>query len=151
MKIRWCVAAMMAGLAAFGVRAQEGQPGQTGQTVSGFRLPEYDEQNNLKSELIGEFAKVLPDGIIDITQLKIDFYNDGKVDMTVTAPQCTYKQQEGTAVSDSAVRIARDNMVVTGEGFSWNGHDERFEIFKNAKVVLKGVRKGLDTGTGADR
>jgi hypothetical protein len=143
MKMRRCMAVLALVLSTGVARAQDEQ---SGQTVSGFRLPEYDEQNNLKSELIGEFAKVLPDGVIEITQLKIDFYNDGKVDMTVTAPKCTYKQQEGTAVSDSEVRIARDNMVVTGVGFAWSGHDERFEIFKNAKVVLKGARKGMDTG-----
>ena len=46
------------------------------QTVTGFRVPDYDEDNNLKSQLFGDFAKVLPNGVIEITQLKIDFYGD---------------------------------------------------------------------------
>ena len=116
------------------------------QTVAGFRVPEYDENNQLKSQLFGDFAKVLPDGIIEITQLKIDFYSEGKVEMTVTSPQCTYKQKEGKAESEAAVRITREDMVVTGKGFAWNGRDEKFQIFKEAKVVLKGARKQMAEG-----
>ena len=116
------------------------------QTVAGFRVPEYDEKNQLKSQLFGDFAKVLPDGIIEITQLKIDFYSEGKVDMTVTSPRCTYKQKEGMAESDADVRITREDMVVTGKGFAWSGRDEQFRIFKEAKVVLKGARKQMTAG-----
>ena len=116
------------------------------QTVAGFRVPEYDENNRLKSQLFGDFAKVLPDGVIEITQLKIDFYSDGKVNMTVTAPRCTYKQKEGRAESDADVRITREDMVVTGKGFAWSGRDEQFRILKEAKVVLKGARKQLTAG-----
>ena len=36
------------------------------QTVAGFRVPEYDENSQLKSQLFGDFAKVLPDGVIEI-------------------------------------------------------------------------------------
>jgi lipopolysaccharide export system protein LptC len=116
------------------------------QTVAGFRVPEYDDKNQLKSQMFGDFAKVLPDGVIEITQLKIDFYSDGKVNMTVTAPRCTYKQKEGMAESDADVRITREDMVVTGKGFAWSGRDEQFRIFKGAKVVLKAARKQMTVG-----
>jgi len=116
------------------------------QTVAGFRVPEYDDNNQLKSQLFGDFAKVLTEGVIEITQLKIDFYSDGKVDMTVTSPQCTYKQKDGRAESDATVRITREDMVVTGKGFAWSGRDEKFQIFKEAKVVLKGARKQMVAG-----
>jgi lipopolysaccharide export system protein LptC len=116
------------------------------QTVAGFRVPEYDDKNQLKSQMFGDFAKVLPDGVIEITQLKIDFYSDGKVNMTVTAPRCTYKQKEGMAESDADVRITREDMVVTGKGFAWSGRDEQFRIFKEAKVVLKAARKKMTVG-----
>lgn len=116
------------------------------QTVAGFRVPEYDENNRLKSQLFGDFAKILPDGVIEITQLKIDFYSEGKVHMTVTAPRCSYKQKEGMAESDADVRITREDMVVTGHGFAWNGRDEQFRIFKETKVVLKGARKQVMVG-----
>jgi hypothetical protein len=135
------VLALLLAFAAPGWAAEESE-----QTVTGFRVPEYDENNQLKSQLFGDFAKVLPDGVIEITQLKIDFYSDGKVDMTVSSPKCTYKQKEGMAESEAEVRIARDNMVVTGRGFAWNGRDEKFQIFNEAKVVLKESRQQMSTG-----
>lgn len=118
------------------------------QTVTGFRVPEYDAQNNLKSQLFGAFAKVLPGGLIDITDLKMEFFQDGKVDMTVTAPQCTYDQDGGAAKSDTDVQIARENMVVTGKGFSWEGKTQRFKIFSQARVVLKQARERIEPGAG---
>ena len=34
--------------------------------------------------------------------------------------------------------------MVTGDGFAWNGENEQFQIFKNAKVTLDGqMDKGL--------
>jgi hypothetical protein len=139
-KRRYALALLLAAVAA--VWAEESSV----QTVAGFRVPEYDENNRLKSQLFGDFAKILPDGVIEISQLKIDFYSDGKVDMTVTAPRCTYKQKEGTAESDADVRITREDMVVTGKGFAWSGRDEQFRIFQEAKVVLKGARKQMTAG-----
>ena len=118
---------------------------QEAQTVSGFRVPQYDDQNRLKSELFGDFAKVLPDGIIEISQLKIDFYAGDKVDMTVTSPYCTYDQKQARAESEADVRITREKMIVTGVGFTWDGRDEKFKIKKQAKVVLKEARQRLET------
>src|SRR5512136_2849665 len=113
-RLAWFLAAALIGTVA--VRAQETNEEEEvlAQTVTGFRVPEYDSENKLKSQLFGDFAKILPDGVIEITQLKIDFYSDGKINMTVTAPRCTYKQKEGMAESDSDVRITREDMVVTG-------------------------------------
>jgi hypothetical protein len=140
---RVCRAILATMLLALAARAQQAD---TGQTITGFRVPEYDDNGKLKTELFGDTARVLPDGVIEITQLKIDVYNKGQVDMTVTAPKCAYNQKEGLAKSDSDVRIARENMVVTGVGFTWTGQNERFEILSKAKVVLKDAHKQMDTG-----
>lgn len=144
-RFAWVLAAALIGATAVWA-AEEKEEEALAQTVTGFRVPEYDSQNKLKSQLFGDFAKILPDGVIEITQLKIDFYDEGQVNMTVTAPHCTYKQETGAAESDSEVRIAGKDMVVTGKGFSWDGRDEIFQIFHEAKVVLKNARKQVDTG-----
>lgn len=137
---RWVILAWAAAVLAAG--AQE-----AGQTVAGFRVPEYDADNNLKSQLFGDFARVLPDGVIEITGLKIDFYaKQQEVQMTVTSPKCRYDQKANVAESEAEIRISRENMVVTGVGFSWNGRNERFHIRDQAKVVLKGLRSGIETG-----
>jgi len=117
------------------------------QTLGGFSVPQYNDQGQMTSQLFGELARFMADGLVDITQLKIEFYGVGtNIEMRVTSPQCIYDREKGAAKSESAVRIARDNMVVTGVGFVFNNPDQKFQILKDAKVVLKGLRKQMDTG-----
>ena len=116
------------------------------QTVAGFRVPEYDENNQLKSRLFGDFARILPDGIIEITRLKIDFFTEGRAHMTVTSPLCVYNQKDNTARSDSDIRIERENLLITGTGFWWSAKEERFEIFRQSRVEIKGALKQMETG-----
>ena len=116
------------------------------QTLSGFRVPEYDEEGNMKSQLFGDLAQFLPNGIVRISNLKIEFYKGEDVDMRVTSPECDYGEKTKEAESESSVRIARGNMVVTGKGFTWKSNKERLVIRSDAKVVLKDVRKNIDVG-----
>ena len=116
-------------------------------TLTVFRVPEFDEDGKLKSQIQGDFAEVLPNGVIKITQLTMEFYGkEGQVDMKVTAPKCIYDRDRGGAASDRDVKIERDNMAVTGVGFIWDGKKERLQIYKDTRVVLKDVRKHLKTG-----
>jgi hypothetical protein len=115
-------------------------------TLTDFSVPEYDQQGNMVSELKGDYADILPDGRVRIRNLRIDSYRDNEIDMSITAPECEYSESDKTAHSDSDVRIARDNMVVTGQGFSWRSSDERLVIRSNVKVVLKNVKKHVKTG-----
>jgi hypothetical protein len=121
-----------------------------GQTVTGFRVPDYDENNNLKTLLLGDFAKVLPDGVIEITGLRIEVYQQGKVAMVVTAPHCRFHQKEGKAQSDGDVQVANEDMVVTGKGFEWTNQEEVFKIHSQTHVVLRNVRRavGAEEGEG---
>jgi lipopolysaccharide export system protein LptC len=116
------------------------------QTLTSFRVPEFDEQGRMKSQIFGDFAEVLPDGVIKITKLTMEFYTGSNVDMRVTAPRCIYDKERGGAASDSEVKIVRDNMEVTGVGFAWNARREKFQIFKQVRVVLTGVRSHMDSG-----
>jgi hypothetical protein len=124
------------------------EPTNEVQTLSGFRVPTYDEQGVMTSQMFGDFAKVLPDGMVEITALRMEFYEnqaaaEQKAQMVVTSPMCFYNRGKGQAFSDASVRIARENMIVTGTGFKWNSEDERLKILKNAKVVLKGVERAM--------
>ena len=127
----------MAGDRVVGARAEHGLPE---------RVPEYDEQGRLKSQMFGELAKSLPDGNVEITGLKIEFYEGTQVNVRVTAPLCVFDRVRNVAQSDGPVRIARDNMVITGTGFQFDKKDERFKIRSKAKVVLKGGRREMNKG-----
>lgn len=120
------------------------------QQVTGFRVPSYDAKNNLTSQMFGDAATILTDGRVDITELRMEFYSGSasnrQTEMRVTAPRCVYNRNSGSATSDAPVRIARDNMVVTGTGFEWNNRDQRLVILKDAKVVLKEAQRSLEEG-----
>jgi len=102
-----------------------------------FRYPEYDEKNQLKYEIMGDEARSLASGLIEIINLRANVFEDGKMVMQVTAPSCTFDQIKRTANSTSEVCIARSEVVVTGRGFFVNLDERLFEIYNQAKVVLK--------------
>ncbi len=111
------------------------------QTIRDFRVPEFDRDNRLRSKLFGEFARLLPSGLIDITGMRIDFFDDERnVEMRVLAETCIYDRSEGSARSDSAIRIMRQDLRIEGTGFEWEPQSGRFHIHEDAKVVFKELR-----------
>ncbi len=132
-------AALGAGLAA----AAFGQQ-LAGQAVKGFRLPEYDADGKLKQQLYGETATFLQDGIIQLTGLKIEIFRAGEITARVLSPECAYDPNRKRAASKAPIRIVTEKAVLTGDGYAWNGENEQFQIFQNARVILSSqVNKGL--------
>lgn len=122
-----------------------------GAKIGKFKVPEYDGDNLLKSLLFGEYAEVQPDGSVDITELKLEFYEGGtNVQMTVTAPRCTYDRRKGVARSESTVRIEGEQMTVTGEDFTFDVEKERFQIRQDARVEIRNARKRMDVSKKAE-
>ncbi len=149
---RTAMCASLALAAVWALARASAQPGGEAQTVTGFRVPSYDREGRMTSQVFGDSARILADGAVDIVELRMEFYaaegqtaTNRPVDMRITSPRCVYNRTTGVATSDAPVRIARDNMIVTGEGFQWIGASERLEIYRNAKVVLKDIKRGLNT------
>ena len=112
-----------------------------GMEISGFRVPDYDEQGQLRAQLYGEHAKVLANGVVEITKLKIVLYREGKVAMTVFAPHCFFNMETRTAYSEGKVLIESGLMTVTGRGFTWMAAANRFEVLHDSKVLVKKAAK----------
>ena len=117
---------------------------RAGMELEGFRVPEYNDDGTMKSQLFGERAVLKDGGLVEITDLKIEFYQPGKSNVTVTAPHCNYERESRDAESDGPVKIDMQEMTVTGRGFVCKGQEYRFTILSDAKVVLKDVRLGLE-------
>lgn len=127
--------------------AAQGRMGQDVQTIRGFEVPEFDRENRLQSRLFGDFARILPSGMVDITGMRIDFYDENReVEMRVTAEQCLYDRDTRHASSDTRIRIARENMIITGKGFVWDAEEERFEIHEDVKVVFRELHRVFEEG-----
>jgi hypothetical protein len=112
-----------------------------GMEVSGFRVPDYDDKGELRAQLYGEHAKVLEDGEVEITNLKIDMYKDGKVAMTVFSPHCFFNMDTRQARSEGRVLIESGLMTIVGRGFAWSAEAGRFEILHDSKVLVKQAAK----------
>lgn len=132
---RWRMAVAAGWFAAVAASAQY----REGQTFTGFRFPEYDADGTLKTLITGDSARVADADVFDIRNLRVETMKDGAVETRITAAQCRFNRRTREIVSEAAVRIVRGDLVITGEGFAWRAAPARFEIARNAKVVLRAV------------
>ena len=110
-----------------------------GQVLKGFRYPDYDDKGQLKFEITGDEAQIQPSGLIQIKNLKMTFYDQGKVIMQVSTPQCLFDRVKRSAVSSSDVCVARKEIELTGHGFSLDTQARRMKIFANTRVILRNL------------
>jgi len=107
-----------------------------GQTLKGFRYPDYDNQGQLKMEVSGDRARFLPQDLIQITNLRMTFYEEGKTVMHISTPLCFFDRIKHTAASTSEVCVTRAEIIITGRGFKWNEKDG-CRINSNVRVILQ--------------
>ncbi|MBI3986328.1 MAG: hypothetical protein HY343_05385 [Lentisphaerae bacterium] len=122
--------------------AQDKKP----QVVHDFRVPDYDERGQLRSEIMGDTARLMDDGRIAVTLLRMNLYEEGKVAMRAFADECVFDRATQTAVSDARVRVEREDVTLSGLGFTFNIKERSFKIFDQTRVELKNVRKRTDLG-----
>ncbi|MBT8041852.1 MAG: hypothetical protein KJN98_01640, partial [Pontiella sp.] len=116
---------------------------ETGMEVEGVRAPYYDDEGNLQAQLYGGYAKVLENGLAEVTNLRVDVYQNDRVALTIFAPHC-FTQVVGDdgaksliVFSDGDVLIEMTEMSIIGQGFRFSSTDNRFEILRDSKVLLK--------------
>lgn len=117
-----------------------------GQAIKGFRYPIYDNQGQSKMEIAGDKAQVLPQGLIQISNLKMTFYEEGKMVMHVITPLCFYDRVKQTAMSTAQVCVTRAEIRITGHGFDWNEKEGRIRINNNTRVVLQKTEPKANVG-----
>ena len=128
------------------VNAQE-----AGQEISGFRVPEYDENGLMTSQLFGDHAEFAEGGMVKITTLRVEFYKEGDVFMVVESPWCFYNQKEQKAHSEAPVRADMQGTLLTGMGYKMNSDDRTVHVLRDSKVIVtdtEGQSIGLPTGGG---
>ena len=150
MRARVCTALLLAAVPVFAAVGEKTDTPPVAVEVTGFRVPDYDERGNLRALLFAEHARMLPDGEVEIRNLRIDLYREGKVVMTLYAPRCFFDPKSRTAHSDGRVLAESEWMRVTGLGFTWSAAAGRFEILREAKVLVNPSARGRakDIGEG---
>lgn len=112
--------------------------------ISGFRVPEYDEQGVMTSQLFGERAEMKGDGNVNITGLRIDFYDDGETVMEVTSPFCVYNQQTEEAHSDAPVHADMDRVQMSGRGFEMQPGANAVRVLNDSVVTIYDVMQQME-------
>ncbi len=113
--------------------------------ISGFRVPDRDKQGRLKSELIGEEARIRPDGKVDLMGVALNLYSEGVRDVQIKAGQCQYDPTNRVVTSSGPVRLERDTVTISGVGFRFDGTTKRMELLDQVRVEMTGVRRWMKT------
>ncbi|MCX7818464.1 MAG: hypothetical protein N2652_04545 [Kiritimatiellae bacterium] len=132
---RW--PALAVALATMGALAQL----QPGGSATAFRVPDYDEEGRLRSQLSGERVTMLTPDILEVEQLQVEMFRDGVVETRISSPHCLYNRRAHVAMSTAAVRIVRGDVMITGADYRYEPRRQRFLIQTNARVVIRDVRK----------
>jgi LPS export ABC transporter protein LptC len=115
----------------------------------GFRYPAYDHDGSLKYEILGTKASQNANGSVSVAGVRIEVYDQGKVDTVITADSCVYNQESRHVEGEGSVKISRDGMTITGDKLKWDGNTKQLELTDNVKVVMAQARLGQLTPGGA--
>ena len=112
--------------------------------VFGFRVPQYDDQGRLTSMLQGREANVYPDRIAEISDVLVEIFRANAtgrvVEARITSPKCFYQADKNIAIGEGQIRMAHEQMIVTGTNYVIDAKAQRLQINEAAKVVLMGVQ-----------
>jgi hypothetical protein len=133
------VAGVILLLAAMDTRAQS----NTMSHASDFTSVEYypaPNQQQMRSRLSGAEAQPLPGGLLAIKDLKLETFGlDGRPEIVVNAPECTYDQSNGTASSPGRLQVQyqEGKIRVEGEGFLWRQSDSFLTISNRPSTLIE--------------
>lgn len=109
-----------------------------GMEASGFRIPQYGEDGRMEAQLFAEHARVLKSGEIEITNVKIEKYKEGLVEISVFSPLCLFNYDERSVYSSGRVLIEMGSAVsLVGKGFTCSLETMQFDVMSEAKVIVR--------------
>ena len=113
--------------------------------ASDFTSTEYYEsphQQQIKSILSGAEALPQPGGRLIVKQLKLETFNlDGKLEITIMAPECIYDTFKGLANSPGHLQVQTGDgrIHLEGDGFLWRQSDSFLTISNNVRTVIENI------------
>ena len=139
-----CGLAVLVLLTALCANAQE-----PGMEISGFRVPEYDAEGQMTSQLFGDYAELGSDGMVRLEGVRVEFYRDGETFMEVASPYCFYDQKKRVANSDAPIQADMKGVNLTGTGFVMDASGRTVHVLDESRVVIEDIMQqtGLDADT----
>jgi hypothetical protein len=109
----------------------------TSGNISKFSYPDRDKDGNLIWLLNGDYAKIRPDGKMEITQLLLFTYKGTNVDWTMITPNCILDRPTREAVGEKDIHIFSEDTDIRGTGFHLLANESQFIIRNRVRVTLK--------------
>jgi hypothetical protein len=111
-----------------------------GSVKGGFKYPNYDAQNRLKSMLTGEEAQPDLTGRVKIKKFRLETYrDDGRLDLVAEAPECTFDLATRTVSSSGELRAftADERFSITGQGFRFAQTNSSLVISNRVHTIIR--------------
>lgn len=133
-------------LVACSALAQAAQAPQPEPTVSAspavnWVLPLFTDKEGYRSmTLRGSEVRPGGSGIIAVSDLNITIFSGdaaARVDSVLLSAQASFRLKEKHAAGDGAVRLIRDDLEVTGQGWTYDHEGKKVFIARNVRVTFK--------------
>lgn len=112
--------------------------------ITGFRVPDYDDQGEMSSQLFGEKAEIQPNGEVKINGMRIEFYKEKETFMEVTSPYCFYNQKEQKAHSDAVIFADMERVQMCGKGFVLESEVGAVRVLDDTVVTIHDIMQQKD-------
>jgi len=104
--------------------------------LQGLRVPvDFYPDGTLKHELLAKEARALEDGTIAARDLEFRLFTpEGREDVVIRAADAMVHRAGLRGHSDRPVSLMRESLLLTGEGFEWNGKAETIRILRRVRL-----------------
>jgi hypothetical protein len=122
--------------AALGAAAQQAP---VAPPAKNWTLPLFTREGYRQMTLKGVEVRPVTADRIDITGLDVTVFSGGpaaKVDTVILSPEASFMVNEKVAHGDGPVRLVRDDVDVTGDGWTYYYNEKKVLIARNAHVVF---------------
>ncbi len=102
-------------------------------------LPLFTKEGYRQITLKGDEVRPVSSDRIDIMGMNFTVFSgqaDAKVDSVLLSPEATFMLDEKVAHGAKQVRLIRDDLEVTGEGWTYSYNEKKVLISKHAHVVF---------------
>jgi hypothetical protein len=102
-------------------------------------LPLFTKEGFRQMTLRGDVMRPVTSDRVDISGMSVTVFSgsaDAKVDSVLLSPQATFLLNEKIARGDGAVRLVRDDVEVTGVGWTYYYNEKKVLISQHAHVVF---------------
>ena len=102
-------------------------------------LPLFTKEGNRQMTLRGDEVRPVSTDRVDITGMSVTVFSGGpeaKVDSVLLSPEATFLLQEKVARGSQSVRLVRDDIEVSGEGWTYLYNEKKVLISRHTHVVF---------------